>query len=97
MQRYVETDCALHLAIAQASGVRRLVLELEKLHLRSMVWRNAADTVDVPQMPHCPLVDAVLSGDPEKAHAAMHAHLTGAMNTQLRALRLGRVQTSFGG
>ena len=97
MPRYVETDCALHLAIAQVSGVKRLVIELEKLHLRSMVWRNAADTVDVPQIPHRPLVDAVLSGDPEKAHTAMHAHITGAMNMQLRALKLNSVQTSFGG
>ncbi|MFH0963386.1 MAG: GntR family transcriptional regulator [Planctomycetota bacterium] len=94
IRRYVEADCALHLAIAQASGVKRLVEELGKLHLRSMMWRNTTETVDLPQGRHRPLVDAVLSGDTERAKAVMRSHITVAMEYELRALQLSRARKS---
>ena len=87
----VETDYQLHLAIAQASGVRPLLEALQRRQMHDMLWRNNVESAGAPMLPHAPLVEALTRADPQRAEDAMRAHITEAMELHLRALRLGRM------
>ncbi|WP_243062070.1 FadR/GntR family transcriptional regulator [Humibacter sp. RRB41] len=80
----VEADFAFHRAVAAASGNRYLLASLERVGARAIVVTHARidpaqhDGVDAAAAlaEHRSVADAIRSGDPLGAAAAMRAHLT---------------------
>jgi len=94
MKRYAEADCELHRLIARATGVTRFVKALESLQLYEIVWRNVVETLDARHVPHAPLVEAIIAGNPQQAEDAMRNHISIAMDMQIEAIRWGKVSAS---
>lgn len=87
----IEADDAFHHAIASVSGLERLwrTIELEKAHVdrcrhRMLPRPGEAETTLAH---HRRLIDALRSGDPERAREAMAAHLDTAWDRTRQALR----------
>lgn len=78
-------DVELHTEIARLSRSSGLIEALARCHLLEVVRRRIALNERITGFGklaenHCRLVDAIASGDPERAAAAMHAHLKGRRN-----------------
>jgi DNA-binding GntR family transcriptional regulator len=84
-QRWEEADAIdveLHVEIARLSRSPGLIEALARCHLQEVVRRRMAASERIIGFSkladnHRLLVDAIASGDPARASAAMHAHLTG--------------------
>jgi DNA-binding GntR family transcriptional regulator len=75
-------DVELHVMIARLSRCTGLIEGLERCHLLEVVRRRIALNERITGFSklaenHRLLVDAIASGDPERAAAAMHSHLNG--------------------
>jgi len=67
----------LHMRIAESAGSRRLTEMIERNHVLILNWLFdvAGRRTPLPTGFHSRLADALISGDPEKADAAMRAHV----------------------
>jgi GntR family transcriptional regulator, rspAB operon transcriptional repressor len=67
----------LHMKIAESAGSRRLMDMIERNHVLILNWLFDVTGRRTPLPPgfHSRLADALVSGDPEKADAAMRAHV----------------------
>jgi DNA-binding GntR family transcriptional regulator len=67
----------LHMKIAESAGSRRLMEMIERNHVLILNWLFDVTGRRTPLPPgfHSRLADALVSGDPEKADAAMRAHV----------------------
>ncbi len=103
---WIEADLAFHQAIANAAGNRLITLQMEGLSpvIRRVMEefnrrrpRTGADQRAMLQR-HLNVIEAVRSGSPEKARAAMNAHFEAADQAigELRAL-IKEPQTSQNG
>lgn len=78
-------DVELHVSIARVTRSRGLMAALERCHLLEIVRRHMLASYDQQHLDeleliHRELVDAIASGDPDRAGQAMHAHLTQRIN-----------------
>jgi GntR family transcriptional regulator, rspAB operon transcriptional repressor len=84
--RAVESDHALHLAIARSSGNRFLAEAVSNLNCGSLrLWYTAHERLrDQTQTPrHRHLIDALRSRDPERAAEETRKHITRSYQRQL--------------
>ena len=67
----------LHMRIAESAGSRRLTLMIERNHVLILNWLFdvAGRRTALPAGFHTRLAEALVSGDPEQADAAMRAHV----------------------
>ncbi len=68
----------LHLAIARASGSSRLVAAIEGLlqdSLRAMAYYKTKVDISTLAEDHLVILEAICTGDPERARAAMRQHI----------------------
>jgi DNA-binding GntR family transcriptional regulator len=67
----------LHMRIAESAGSRRLTEMIERNHVLILNWLFdvTGRRTPLPAGFHSRLADALVSGDPEKADAAMRAHV----------------------
>lgn len=78
-------DAELHVSIAQMTRSPGLMAALERCHLLDMVRRHILASyqqqhLEELEVIHRELVDAIASGDPNRAGQAMHAHLSHRFN-----------------
>lgn len=87
---FADADVAFHLRIADAArnAVLADMLKGVRTMIRSWVARNVetAATTSIAFDDHVPVYDAIASGDPERARAAMASHMTGAQERLLATL-----------
>lgn len=81
----------LHLSIAESTGIGLLKKELERIHLRCLLFRSAQKTWtrrlrEEGERWHRDLVEAILSGDPCVAQEAMHRHVQFGLEHDLEVL-----------
>lgn len=75
------TDVEFHMAVAEVSQCKGLIDALRRSHLLEVVQRRLqiyeplGDFANMSAL-HQKLVDAIASGDPDRAGAVMHKHLT---------------------
>ncbi|MBI3464492.1 MAG: GntR family transcriptional regulator [Planctomycetes bacterium] len=84
-----KTDVELHVAIARISRSPGLIEALGRCHMLEVVRRRLLASerrLDFKNLEvnHRKLVDAIASGDPDRAGQAMHAHLSRALRRQTR-------------
>jgi GntR family transcriptional regulator, transcriptional repressor for pyruvate dehydrogenase complex len=91
---FIEADMAFHLRLAEAAGNSVLAGILTNIRSLIQVWITrvtyAADSVAPSYQEHVPIMEAVETGDPAAAAAAMGAHLDSAgakLNRTLEAER----------
>lgn len=91
---FIEADMAFHLRLAEAAGNSVLAGILTNIRSLIQVWITrvtyAADSVAPSYQEHVPIMEAVETGDPVAAAAAMGAHLDSAgakLNKTLEAER----------
>ena len=91
---FIEADIAFHLRLAEAAGNSVLSGILTNIRSLIQVWITrvtyAADSVAPSYQEHVPIMEAVETGDPVAAAAAMGAHLDSAgakLNRTLEAER----------
>jgi DNA-binding GntR family transcriptional regulator len=86
---FYERHSQFHFALAECTRNPLLRAELERLALRSLLFSSAyvtwAKAVHPYRNWHGCLVEDILSGAPEKAEAAMHAHIQHGLEHDLRA------------
>ncbi len=80
VEELVEADVGFHAVIARATGNAVLTSLLASLSTRTMrvrLWRGRAvdNALDVTRDEHRRIYEAIASGDPELARAAMTAHI----------------------
>lgn len=78
----------LHLKIAEYARSRALHAAIENSHVHDFRWLydTATDRRILPQGFHVELTNAIITGDPEKADAAMRAHVWFGFEDVLRAV-----------
>lgn len=88
-----ELHYALHARIVRITGCAELVSLIEKINLQMIIVHNAyhVDWAKERRGWHRRLVDAVLSGDPDRAEKAMREHVRRGYEMEDRALKAGRV------
>jgi GntR family transcriptional regulator, transcriptional repressor for pyruvate dehydrogenase complex len=90
-ERFVEADMGFHLSLAKASGnsVLNDVLASIQSLLRAWIRRviQAAGETGSSYEEHVPIFEAVESGEPEAARAAMTRHMEGASVRLMRTLQ----------
>jgi len=79
-ERMLEADIALHTAIARAAGnpvLEALIQALSSRTLRTRLWRSVSEEGAIARtfQQHIAIVDALETGDPDRARTAMNAHL----------------------
>jgi len=96
---FIEADMAFHLRLAEAAGNSVLAGILMNIRSLIQVWITrvtyAADSVTPSYQEHVPIMEAVETGDPAAAAAAMGAHLDSAgakLNRTLEAERATSVE-----
>lgn len=72
-----EQDRTFHMAIAHAAGNRRLSKAISKILLdkRRLIWFPSGVGAGMLARVHQPILEAIRSGDPQKAESAMREHL----------------------
>jgi len=80
IEEFYEKHQELHLAIAESTGIELLKKELERIQLRSLLFRSAQKTwtrrlEEEGERWHRDLIEAMLSGDPGLAQETMHRHI----------------------
>jgi DNA-binding FadR family transcriptional regulator len=89
-QRFVEADIAFHLEVAQIAGNSVLSDMLHSIRALLRVWItravSRAGQVDITMSEHTAVYDAVVSGDPAAAAAAMDEHMESAGARLARSL-----------
>jgi DNA-binding GntR family transcriptional regulator len=80
VEEFYERHQQLHLTIAESTGIELLKKELERIQLRSLLFRSAQETWtrrlrEEGERWHRDLIEAILSGDPGTAQATMHRHI----------------------
>jgi GntR family transcriptional repressor for pyruvate dehydrogenase complex len=89
-QRFVEADIAFHLEVAQIAGNSVLSDMLHSIRALLRVWItravSRAGQIDITMSEHTAVYDAVVSGDPAGAAAAMDEHMESAGARLLRSL-----------
>lgn len=91
-----EKHAEFHIMIASVSGVPVLVEEIEKIFLRSFIWATwrSAERKKTPEGWHNTLLQALKSGDPDKAEAAMRIHVTYNSKDLIDILEEGETEES---
>lgn len=84
-----KTDVELHVAIARISRSPGLIEALGRCHMLEVVRRRLLASerrqdFENLEVNHRKLVDAIASGDPDRAGLAMHAHLSRAARRHMR-------------
>lgn len=84
-------DCALHQAIAQASGNKLLCRTIESLKHRSRLFdmRRVPNPVVPVCDEHIEILEAICAGDPERASDAMTRHIVNVRQGILESLMGG--------
>jgi len=86
-RQFAEAQLALHHYIAECSGSRLLMELLDRLSLRSLMRMNAAGHhargADRRATRHQDLAEAILSGDPDEAEAAVREHVQQNLQNEL--------------
>jgi DNA-binding FadR family transcriptional regulator len=89
-QRFVDADIAFHLEVAQIAGNSVLSDILHSIRALLRVWITRAvreaGQVDLTMSEHTAVYDAVVSGDPAAAAAAMDEHMESAGARLVRSL-----------
>jgi DNA-binding GntR family transcriptional regulator len=80
VEEFYEKHHQLHLAIAESTGIGLLKRELERMHLRCLLFQSAQGTwtrrlEEEGERWHTELIESILSGDPGAAQEAMHRHV----------------------
>jgi DNA-binding FadR family transcriptional regulator len=78
-------DVELHVSIARVTRSPGLTAALDRCHLLEVLRRHIPASyleqhLDELEVIHRELVDAIASGDPDRAGQAMHAHLSHRFN-----------------
>lgn len=86
---YAKAHQRLHARIAQCARCPALVEAIEKTHALASIWLCAIRTPrsDDPPARHTELAQAVVSGDPDRAAAAVRAHLAESLSRALEVLQ----------
>lgn len=79
-ERMLEADIDLHSAIARAAGnpvLEALIQALSSRTLRTRLWRSVSEEGAIARtfQQHTAIVDALETGDPDRARTAMNTHL----------------------
>jgi DNA-binding GntR family transcriptional regulator len=85
----------LHVAIAEAAGSPALTQQLRRISLRSLMLGNAQRVwARGPHAPdwHSALLAHLLSGDADRAEAAIRAHIRTGLDSEVRALHASSSQ-----
>lgn len=87
-----ELHYALHAGIVRITACGELIRLLEKINLQMIIVHNAyhVDWTQERKGWHRRLVEAVLSGDPDRAEKAMREHVRRGLTMERRALAEGR-------
>lgn len=90
---YFDANRAIHRSIVEQTGNRYLLEMFDNIWNRGVSFHlfAAIEKVDLSKSlgEHMALCDAIESGDPDKAQAAMIAHINDGLDLQLEALAIG--------
>ncbi len=95
---YRLADSGFHLAIAEASGSRRLLAAERSIQaefgeiLAALPGRESATALRASTTGHAPIVAGLLAGDPERARRGVEDHVE-AIFDWIVGLRIGRLET----
>lgn len=93
-RQFAQEHYAFHALFVESSGSPLLAASLNRLNLRSLMWRNAARVwgkgIDRVGPYHQRLVEAVFSVDEAAAMEAMRGHIRQGMENELIMLRESR-------
>lgn len=91
VEEFYKKHQKLHRYIVQSTGIGLLTKELERIHLRNLLFQSAQKTWtrrlrEESDHWHRDLIEAILSGDPGRAQEAMHRHIQHGLKYDMEIL-----------
>jgi DNA-binding GntR family transcriptional regulator len=82
-----DEDLAFHLRLAEEAGLPLVRAELERMQMLEATLRMWIVPAPLTRVPHVQIVDAIASGDPDRAATAMRRHIRDNASIYLAELR----------